>query len=90
MQAKKAATKSELRENVLHNDARVVPIAPLLLMIIKREFEEEISGSCRKTAAKGLTIFAVPTMSQAAVNRTLHSGQNSDVNYSQGCHECLL
>ena len=68
-QAKKGAAKSELRENVLHNDAKVVPIAPLLVMIIKREFEEEISGSCRKTAAKGLTIFAVPTMTQAAVNR---------------------
>ena len=69
LQQKKSAVRSELRDNVLHNDARVIPIAPLLIMIIKRDFEEEIIGSCRKTAAKGLTIFAVPTMSQAAVNK---------------------
>ena len=67
--ARKAAAKSEMRENVLHNDARVVPVAPLLIMIIKRDFEEEIIGSCRKTASKGLTLFAVPTMSQAIVNK---------------------
>ena len=69
LQQKKSAVRSELRDNCLHNDARVVPIAPLLIMIIKRDFEEEIIGSCRKTAAKGLTIFSVPTMSQAAVNK---------------------
>ena len=67
--ARKAAAKAEMRENVLHNDARVVPVAPLLIMIIKRDFEEEIIGSCRKTASKGLTLFAVPTMSQAIVNK---------------------
>ena len=69
LQQKKSTVRSEIRDNCLHNDARVVPIAPILIMVIKRDFEEEIIGSCRKTAAKGLTIFSVPTMSQAAVNK---------------------
>ena len=58
-----------MRENVSHNDARVVLIAPLLIMVIKQNFKEEVIGSCRKTAAKGLTIFAVLTISQATVNK---------------------
>ena len=66
---KKSVIKLLLEEEVWYKDAKVQSYTQLVTMIMKRDFEEDTSMSSRKSAAKGLTIFAVPTMSDVEFDR---------------------
>lgn len=64
--------RSEVREciekYVRFTECKVKTQYAMLNMIASRAFEED-SSSCLKTAVKGLTVFAVPALSDDAVNR---------------------
>ena len=74
--AERHATKSDKRSTVRRyigtraywKEAKVRPLATLVNMIVRRDFEEELSRSSLISAAKGLTPFAVPAMSEQAVD----------------------
>ena len=66
---KKSLTKVWIKDNVFYPDAKVQPYTPLITMVINRDFEEDTSMSTRRSAARGLTIFAVPTLSDVDYNK---------------------
>ena len=66
---KKSVIKGILEEEIWFKEAKVQSYSQLVTMVMKRDFEEDTSMSSRKSAAKGLTIFAVPKMSDVEFDR---------------------
>ena len=66
---RKSIIKKTFTEQVWYREAKVRPYSTLVTMVDKRDFEEDTLGSTRRSAAKGLTIFAVPTMSDLEYNK---------------------
>ena len=66
---RKSVIKKVFTEQVWYREAKVRPYTTLVSMIDKRDFKEETIGSTCRSAAKGLTIFAVPTMSDLDYNK---------------------
>ena len=56
-----------LQQHTYWREAKVKPLHSILNMTIKQTFEEETSMSTIKSAANGLTAFAVPCMSEMEV-----------------------
>ena len=65
---KKSIIRRWIEEHEVYPDAKVIIYSPLVTMIQTRDFEEETSRSSRKSAAKGLTPFAVPSLSDKQVD----------------------
>ena len=66
---KTSLVKLWIKENVYYQDAKVQPYTLLVTMAINRDFDEDLSMLTRRSAARGLTIFAVPTLSDIEYNR---------------------
>ena len=66
---KKVIVRTHVDSNVKYRDAKIKLYYPLVQMIIKRDFEEETTTSCLKSAVKGLTPFAVPNLTDDEANR---------------------
>ena len=64
---KLAIARNHIAANTYWREAKVKPLHTILNMTIKRTFEEETSMSTIKSAANGLTPFAVPCMSEMEV-----------------------
>jgi hypothetical protein len=62
---KQAIASKALLTTVQWRDAKVKPLAPILKMIVDRSFEGETSLASLYAAAKGLTPFAVPCLTEA-------------------------
>jgi hypothetical protein len=62
---KQAIAAKALLTTVQWRDAKVKPLAPILKMIVERSFEGETSLASLYAAAKGLTPFAVPCLTEA-------------------------
>ena len=65
---KRSLVKQWIAEQVYFADAKVIAYAPLVTMIINMDFEEDTTRSSKKSAAKGLTPYAVPTLSDREVD----------------------
>ena len=59
---KKSIIKQWIEQHEVYQDAKVIIYSPLVTMIQTRDFEEDTLRSSRKSAAKGLTPFAVPSL----------------------------
>ena len=66
---KKLVIKQELKHNVVHHNAKIIPFTTLTQMIVKRDFEEDTSRSSLKSAAHRLIPFAVPELSNSNIDR---------------------
>ena len=65
---KKSLIKQWVSTHEYYSDAKVIMYAPLVQMIVNMDFEEDTTRSSKKSAAKGLTPFAVPTMTDREVD----------------------
>ena len=73
---KKEKVRQHLVDTYWHSEAKVIPFAPLADMVYKRKFDEEVSQSSLKSAAKGLTPFALLPLSDTKfdlINKTSHA-----------------
>ena len=66
---KKIIVRTHVDLYLKYREAKVKLYYPLVQMIIKRDFEEETTTSCLKSAVKGLTPFAVPELTDDEANR---------------------
>ena len=66
---KKSVIKLMFEEFVWYKEAKVRAYRSLVNMVMKRDYEEDTSMSSLRSAAKGLTIFAVPTLSNMKFDR---------------------
>ena len=66
---KKSIVKQWIKEHEHYQDAKVILYALLVNMILTRNFEEETSRSSIKSASKGLTQFAVPSLTDKQVDK---------------------
>ena len=65
---KKSLVKQWISKHEYFPEVKVISYASLVKMIIDMDFEEDTTRSSRKSAAKGLTLFAVPTLSDREVD----------------------
>ena len=65
---KEATVRAALNNEVKWKEAKVHPLSSIVTMIIKRSFEGEHSMSTLASATKGLTPFAVPCMTNEAID----------------------
>ena len=65
---KKSIIKGQVKKVVHYEEEKLVLYAPLIAMIAKRDFEEETSLSSAKSAAKGLTPYAVPPLTDMEID----------------------
>lgn len=65
---KRSAVRSCIETHVKYGECRVKTYNTMLNMVANRAFEEDLS-SCTKTAVRGLTVFAVPALTDDAVQR---------------------
>ena len=65
---KEATVRACLSSNIKWKEAKVYPLSSIVTMIIKRSFEGEHSMSTLASATKGLTPFAVPCMTNEAID----------------------
>ena len=72
---KKVIVRTYADANVMYRDAKLKLYHQLVQMVIKRDFEEEITISCLRSAVKGLTPFAVPDLSDEEANRINEQAQ---------------
>ena len=73
---KKEKVRQHLADTYWNSEAKVIPFAPLADMVYKRKFEGEVSQSSLKSAAKGLTPFALLPLSDTKfdlINKTSHA-----------------
>ena len=66
---KKVIVRTFVDNNVRYREAKVKLYYHLVKMIITRDFEEETTISCLRSAVKGLTPFAVPNLTDEETNR---------------------
>ena len=72
---KKLIVRRHIQERIYYTDGKFVPLAALVQAIVRREFEEETSKSSRASAAKGLTPFAIPLLSDDETDRINEQAQ---------------
>ena len=65
---KKSIINQWIASHEYFEDTKVIMYAPLTKMIVDMDFEEDTTRASRKSAAKGLTPFAVPTLSDSEVD----------------------
>jgi hypothetical protein len=65
---KASLIQQTLNREIKWNDSKVKPLTYLISMVIQRNFEGETSMSSLLSAAKGLTPFAFPCLSEAQVD----------------------
>ena len=66
---KKVIVRTFVDNNVRYREAKIKLYYHLVKMIITRDFEEETTISCLRSAVKGLTPFAVPNLTDEETNR---------------------
>ena len=72
---KKVVVRTYVDNNIKYRESKLVLYHHLVQMIIKRDFEEETSMSCLRSAVKGLTPFAVPYLTDDEANRINEQAQ---------------
>ena len=65
---KKSIIKAQLRNVVHFEEEKITPFATLIKMIANRDFEEDTSVSSLRSAAKGLTPYAVPPLTDLEID----------------------
>ena len=78
---KKAAVKHQLSQpnNQIYREARLRLLASVITMIIKRDFKEELGLSSLVSAAKGLTPYCVPDITESDLERINEQTQALDL-----------
>ena len=78
---KKAAVKHQLSQpnNQIYREGRLCLLASVITMIIKRDFEEELGLSSLVSAAKRLTPYCVPDITESDLEQINEQTQALDL-----------